>query len=698
MKKPLLVLLVFQLIATWIYPQMLEQWASKYNGPAGYDDYVTDIAVDALGNVYVTGYVIDSVAGTTDKIDYATVKYNSSGVMERASIYNGPADLMDFANSIGVDADGNVYVTGGSMSSDTTEEWATVKYNAFGVQLWVQRWQGLPGAGHNRAVDMVVDALGNSYVTGFGEPTTYDDIEYVTIKYNTDGVQEWVSLYNHIPEYPSGWDQATAITMDNIGNIYVTGSSFDVTSKGRLDMATIKYNPSGVEQWVSRQAGMTIPIADSEIITDNQGNVFVTGLYTIKYDSDGAQQVLDVPWGFTGTSLAVDLSGNLYVAGTKYGSPSYKTTTIKYNIEGDSLWSRDFNSISSGRPQLAFDNCLGYIYVTSTLYVDNINYIDYLTVRYNSAGDTLWSARYNTHEVSSDQAIAITVDDMANIYITGNSSADPYSSPDYATIKYTPSSFFIHTVSNEDAETEITDNASSSDSIFIDCSLSNYTIATVDVNIEELEHPQVSDLEIYLVHNSTSDNRETLTDTLIYQVGGTGDNFIGTKLGDAATISINEGTAPFTGYFKPQQPLSQFSGLSMEGYWILKIYDRATGNQGVLKSWSVDFALSSQPAGIHDESIEIPQGFILSQNYPNPFNTLTKIEFVVPPGSGGGKQAVSLLVYDARGAEVSNLFSGSQMPGNYELSFDGTNLPGGFYYYKLSAGNFTTSRKMVLLK
>ena len=380
MKKSLIVLLVFQLIATWAYSQMLEQWDSKYNGLQGYDDLVTDMAVDALGNVYVTGYSMDSVAGTTDKIDYATIKYNSSGVQEWSAIYNGPADLMDYAYSIGIDDDGNVYVTGGSMSSDTTEEWATIKYNAFGVQLWVQRWQGLPGAGHNRAVDMVVDALGNSYVTGFGEPTTYGDIEYVTIKYNTDGVQEWVTLYNHIPEYPSGWDEATAITMDNIGNIYVTGSSFDITSKGQLDMATIKYNPSGVQQWVSRQPGRTIPFADPEIITDNLGNVFVTDGYTIKYDSDGEQQVLDVPWGFTGTSLAVDLSGNLYVAGTKYGSPSYKTTTIKYNTEGDSLWSRNFNSISSIRPKIAFDNCLGYIYVIATVYVDIINSIDYITV------------------------------------------------------------------------------------------------------------------------------------------------------------------------------------------------------------------------------------------------------------------------------------------------------------------------------
>ncbi len=168
MKKTCLVLFFLNITALGVYAQMIEQWSSKYNGTGGYDDVVSDIAVDALGNVYVTGYSFDSITGQTDKIDYVTVKYNASGVQEWASTYNGPADMMDFAHSIGLDAEGNVYVTGGSAVTDFIEEWATIKYNSFGVQLWVQRWHGLPGSAHNRAIDMVVDAFGNSYVTGYG--------------------------------------------------------------------------------------------------------------------------------------------------------------------------------------------------------------------------------------------------------------------------------------------------------------------------------------------------------------------------------------------------------------------------------------------------------------------------------------------------------------------------------------------------
>ena len=695
MKKLFLVLIMLQITAVVTYSQMIEQWASKYNGTEGYDDYVSDIVIDALGNVYVTGYSIDSTAGTTDKIDYATVKYNSTGVQEWASIYNGPAGKQDIPRSIGVDANGNVYVTGGSAVTDFIEEWTTIKYNSFGVQLWVQRWSGLSGAPHNRAVDMVVDALGNSYVTGFSEMTNsqgdFEGIAYVTKKYNTDGVQEWSSSYNHFITNYSAQDKATSITMDNIGNIYVTGTSQDTLAGGQWMIATIKYNSAGAQQWVSRHPGSTAAGQNNQIITDNLGNAFVTGVYTIKYNSDGVQQTLDNPSGFTGTDLAVDLSGNLYVTGNTYGFPSYKTTTIKYNTEGDSVWSRSFTN-RNANPQLAFDNCLGYIYVTVTPY-DNINLADFLTIRYNSIGDSLFSIRYNAQEITSDVSVAIAVDDMANVYVAGYSGADQWSQQDIVTVKYTPSSFFIHAVKKDGVNKEIKDNQSTSDSTFIDCSLSNYTIAEVEVVIDELIHTKDSDLEIYLIHSGTTENAETITDTLVYQAGGTGQNFIGTIFSDSAAISINDGSAPFTGKFRPINPLSHLNGMSMEGNWVLKIYDGVSGNEGVLKSWSINFGLSSQSVGIQEISGEIPREFNLSQNFPNPFNPVTNIQYAI-----SSNQFVKLKVYDLLGREVATLVNEEKPAGSYEVLFDGSQLSSGVYIYRLHSGNYIASKKLILIK
>ena len=90
---------------------------------------------------------------------------------------------------------------------------------------------------------------------------------------------------------------------------------------------------------------------------------------------------------------------------------------------------------------------------------------------------------------------------------------------------------------------------------------------------------------------------------------------------------------------------------------------------------------------------ELPTEFSLSQNYPNPFNPSTRISFSVPVQCN-----VSLSVYDMLGSEVASLVNKFMSPGNYEVTFNGSNLASGMYIYKLQAGNFTDVKKLVLLK
>jgi hypothetical protein len=91
--------------------------------------------------------------------------------------------------------------------------------------------------------------------------------------------------------------------------------------------------------------------------------------------------------------------------------------------------------------------------------------------------------------------------------------------------------------------------------------------------------------------------------------------------------------------------------------------------------------------------IGIPNKFDLSQNYPNPFNPSTRIQYQVSSPS-----PVSLKVYDALGNEAAILVDEEKPAGSYEISFDGSNLASGIYFYRLTAGNFTKSYKMLLLK
>jgi len=91
--------------------------------------------------------------------------------------------------------------------------------------------------------------------------------------------------------------------------------------------------------------------------------------------------------------------------------------------------------------------------------------------------------------------------------------------------------------------------------------------------------------------------------------------------------------------------------------------------------------------------INVPEKFELSQNYPNPFNPSTKIKYQI-----AGSNPVSLKIYDVLGNEVATLVNEIQFTGNYEVTFDASSLSSGTYFYRLQAGSFVESRKMILLK
>lgn len=114
-----------------------------------------------------------------------------------------------------------------------------------------------------------------------------------------------------------------------------------------------------------------------------------------------------------------------------------------------------------------------------------------------------------------------------------------------------------------------------------------------------------------------------------------------------------------------------------------------------LKYWNMLVFDSNPVSGIADEE-STPQKFVLEQNYPNPFNPLTKIKFTVP--SVETQHVVSLRVFDVLGREIKTLINNSLNPGIYEVTFDGSNLTSGIYFYQLKVDDFVQAKKMTLLK
>lgn len=356
-------------------------WQARYGGAAGGFDALYDMKVDYnTGDVYATGKSIES--GSVYSI-YTTIKYNRNGIQQWVAHYNG---YQSTAWAINIDSQGNSYVTG--SSNEGPETIATVKYNSSGIQQWVARYSS---GTYQSGKGVIVDSGGNVYVTGYTGTTADSYSHYVTIKYNSQGVEQWHQLYG-------GSSIPAAITVDPLGNAYVTGATFSgYYPHGYL---TIKYDTMGNQMWVStfEGAGNGQDDARAMVYDPNTNSVVVTG------------------GSFDSVTTA-----------------SY--TTIKYDaISGGAVWTAHYFGLANfgGGNAIAAD-ASGNIYVTGGSVEGGIGY-DYATVKYNRNGVQRWAVTYDGG-FGNDYGLAIALGTSGDVYVTG-ASGNSAGYSDYATVKY----------------------------------------------------------------------------------------------------------------------------------------------------------------------------------------------------------------------------------------------------------------------
>lgn len=313
-------------------------------------------------------------------------------------LYNSPSWSGDFGKAIAVDADGNVVVAGASLNSSTnTTDCMVVKFNASGGYQWSQQ-SGGAGNWEDGFNAITVDDVGNIYVTGYSDEGATNK-DYVTIKYLADGSLAWKSHYSGLGSDDD--DAASDIATDPSGNVYVTGSSAGYSSTYWTDFATIKYNAAGDTLWTARLGGSGMP-------------------------NDRA------------TALAVDGKGYAYVTGYVEGpvEERYNYATVKYTPDGDTAWVRTYNGAGSDEDRayaVAVDDDRNVIVTGSSWGTFN----DYATLKYDSTGALKWVARYNGPANSEDYAWDLKVDLSGYIYVTGYSTGTNLKY-DCLTIKYNP--------------------------------------------------------------------------------------------------------------------------------------------------------------------------------------------------------------------------------------------------------------------
>lgn len=196
-------------------------WATKYGGPAGKDDYPTDMAIDAEG----TAYVVGASTGTGTGLDYALLRVRGDGKLQWAFRYAGPAKY-DYPRGIALDGDSNSYVTGESRRTGGGMAAATLKVSRSGKLIWQKRYRYGTG-GDTRGADIVVKGSGGVagvYIGGTAEfgMSARDDMIVARVS-TVSGAKKSIGQ----ADVSGGNETGSKLAVDATGNAYVVGDTVD---------------------------------------------------------------------------------------------------------------------------------------------------------------------------------------------------------------------------------------------------------------------------------------------------------------------------------------------------------------------------------------------------------------------------------------------------------------------------------------
>jgi hypothetical protein len=352
------------------------------------------ITVDKIGNTYISGYY------SSQTTRFLTLKYNSSGILQWKRLYKEPQSQINIVVKNIADHTGSIYVMGFSEQGVKVSDIILIKYDTYGDSVWVRRYKG-----RSIARDMVVDKYSNVYITAASRGVTSND--YQTLKYDSSGNLLWNAIYTN-GEVPN------AMALDSSGNVYVTGES----SSFFTEYLTVKYSNSGVLQWVKTH-GSALDAEGTSIAVDLTGNIYVTGFITLsngnsnystlKYDSLGNllwNKEFDKLPSKSPTKILVDSSGNCFIIGNN--------AIIKYDTYGFLIW---LDTISSYFSQSILDKS-GHLYVSKITRINALsNY--FTTLKYGFNGNIIWISNYGGKENHYHEPHGIALDNSNNVFATG---------------------------------------------------------------------------------------------------------------------------------------------------------------------------------------------------------------------------------------------------------------------------------------
>ncbi|MDD5529524.1 MAG: T9SS type A sorting domain-containing protein [bacterium] len=351
------------------------------------------------------------------------------------TIDNGNEDV---ANGVAIDKNNNILVTGYSKINGEYD-FFTVKYDSGGNVLWRDT---INNGGEDKASGIAIDRSGNIIIVG----TSYinGSLDYFIVKYDSARNVLWKDTVNK-----GDTCYATAVAVDKWNNIVVTGYSYANWKTGCL---TVKYDSAGNILWADTISDSTNNRAYGVAI-DNSGNIVITGsiyggsintahFFTMKYSQNGnvlwdnIYPVNDNPGSdCSACGIAIDSTQNIIITGSYVPGTSmyWDWVTIKYDSLGNLLWTDTLNSgLADIAQSVAIDDNDNIIITGFCAPTYDVVY-DVLTIKYDSSGNILWGDTIAIKRF--DYGNAVVIDKSGNIIIAGSTCNNEWD-PDYLIFKY----------------------------------------------------------------------------------------------------------------------------------------------------------------------------------------------------------------------------------------------------------------------
>jgi len=564
------------------------------------------------------------------------------------------------------------YIIAGATKSFGAGDWDfyLLKIDTNGDTLWTRTYGG-SAADWGHSVQQTTD--GGYILAGITMSFGAGAFDVYLVKTDTNGDTLWTSTYGG-----SADDRAYCVQQTSDGGYIIAGETFSFGA-GYSDAYLLKTDSYGDTLWTRTYGGSFDDMGYSVQETSDGGYILVGAtmsfgagifdFYLVKTDANG-----DTLWTRTYGGPGPELServqqttdGGYILAGStmSFGAGAFDFYLVKTDANGDTLWTSTYGGSANDYGRSVQQTTDGGYVVAGGTESFGAGYSDVYLVKTDSSGDTLWTRTYG----GSSEDVG---------YYVRQTSDGGYIIPGW-TMSFGAGSYDVYLIRVAGAAPE------------------------PDVSIEIVpDDPPVTVPQggrFGFTGNLTNNTEDPqVSDAWTMAIGPQKEVYGPFKMrNDVALGPFQTRTAHFDQRVPNLAPLGFYNYIAYCGDYPSTVMDSSSFQIEVIagpltKAGEAGWVLTG--SFLEGDLSELPSEFALLSNYPNPFNASTVIEYQLPVTS-----SVKLEVYNLLGNKVTTLVDGEQQAGYSSVTWDASEVSSGIYFYKLTAGDYTETKRMILVK